>query len=397
MSSNDDFFATKKAAAVFKHGILSRYPVVFAAKAGMNVRDHRVTFLDGYAGQGRYGDGEPGSPLLLVESARQVESFRSVRGIFVERNDANFENLSQVLSEVECVRKPVLFHRSLDDCLPEILDLVKEDALFAFLDPFGPALDFNLIRSGLLSRPERPPTEVLLHISVSTVARMGGQLRTARADGKPLTGSPLATAQRLNRFLGGDWWQEHFATVSDKHDDYQATQAALTVADKYRDMIAAGTGFMSMSMPVRPRPDLLPKYVLALFTRHVEGVWCFADALGKAGADWRRACTAAAWNRGISPDQPTLFDLEMLAPGGDVTESANNRDWIATIAANILHLATTVGPFRIADRVTDVYGDTLGSAWIPHVRSAVQDLHRQGLIANDGKGKRFHYALIRRY
>lgn len=396
MSRNDDFFATKKSEAVFKHGILSRYPAVFAAKAGMNVRDHRVTFLDGYAGPGRYDDGEPGSPLLLVESARQVESFRSVRGIFVERNDAHFANLAQVLSEVECVREPVLFHRSLDDCLPEILDLVKDDALFAFLDPFGPALDFHLIRSGLLSRPARPSTEVLLHISVSAVARMGGQLRTARADGKPLTGSSLATARRLNRFLGGEWWQQHFAAVSGKDDGYQATQAALTVADTYRDMITAATGFMSMSMPVRPRPNLLPRYVLALFTRHVEGVWCFADALGKAGVDWRHACDAAAWNRGTSPEQPTLFDMEMTAPAGNTAEPVKNKEWTAAIAANILHLATTIGPFRIADRVAEVYGDTLGSAWIPHVRAAVRDLHQQGLIANDGKGQRFHYALIRR-
>ncbi|NIL56239.1 three-Cys-motif partner protein TcmP [Salinispora arenicola] len=396
MSSNDDFFATKKSEAVFKHGILSRYPAVFASKAGMNVRDHRVTFLDGYAGPGRYDDGEPGSPLLLVESARQVESFRSVRGIFVEWNDAHFANLAQVLGEVEWSREPVLFHRSLDDCLPEILDLVKDEALFAFLDPFGPALDFHLIRSGLLSRPKRPPTDVLLHISVSAVARMGGQLRTALAGGKPLTGSSLATAHRLNRFLGGDWWQQDFATVSGQDDGYQATQAALTVADRYRDMLTAGTGFMSMSMPVRPRPDLLPRYVLALFTRHVEGMWCFADALGKAGVEWRHACDAAAWNRGTSPDRPTLFDMDLMAPAGGAAKPVKNKEWTAVIAANILHLATTIGPFRIADRVAEVYGHTLGSAWIPDVRAAVRDLHRQGLIANDGKGERFHYALIRR-
>src|SRR5262249_43071272 len=97
MSSNEDFFAERKAAAVFKHAILSRYPVVFASKAGVGVRDHRVTFLDGYAGRGRYEKGEPGSPLLLVESAEKVEAFRKVRGVFVERDPDNFANLSQVL------------------------------------------------------------------------------------------------------------------------------------------------------------------------------------------------------------------------------------------------------------------------------------------------------------
>lgn len=56
--------------------------------------------------------------------------------------------------------------------------------------------------------------------------------------------------------------------------------------DGYREMLAAGTGYMSVSMPIRPRPELPPKYVLVLFTRPVEGVWCFADALGPAGREW---------------------------------------------------------------------------------------------------------------
>ncbi|MFC6019348.1 three-Cys-motif partner protein TcmP [Plantactinospora solaniradicis] len=396
MSSNDDFFATKKAAAVFKHGILSRYPVVFAAKAGMNVQHHRVTFLDGYAGRGRYDDGQPGSPLLLVQSAEQVEKFRSVRAIFVERDDDNFKNLSRVLSERGGARKPVLYHKSLDECLPEILSMVKSDALFAFLDPFGPALDYNLLRSGLLGRPSRPPTEVLLHFSVLSVARMGGALRKVRTGGAALTGPDLKSAQHLNRFLGGEWWQQHFATVSDARDEQRATLAAMAVADQYRRMIADGTGFMSMSMPVRPRHDLLPKYVLVLFTRHVEGVWQFADALGKAGAEWRKACMSEAWNRGQISTQPTLFGLDTVVPDFDASEQASRQEWVRTIAANILRLATSSGPFRIADRVTDVYGTTLGSAWIPHVRSAVRDLYRQGLIVNDGKGDRFHYTLIRR-
>ncbi|HZM82926.1 MAG TPA: three-Cys-motif partner protein TcmP [Candidatus Limnocylindrales bacterium] len=397
VASNEDFFITKKAAAVFKHGILSRYPVVFAAKAGMKVPGHRVSFLDGYAGRGCYDDGQPGSPLLLVASAERVDKFRAVRPIFVERDDDNFANLSRVLAERGGAGKPVLYHQSLDECLPQILELVKDDALFAFLDPFGPALDFELLRSGLLGRPPRPPTEVLLHFSVLSVARMGGALRKAQASGAPLTAAELKSAQRLDRFLGGSWWQQHFAAVADVRDQQRATAAAMSVADRYRDMITKGTGFMSVSMPVRPRPDLLPKYVLVLFTRHVEGVWQFADCLGKAGADWRKACTAQAWQRTASPvpGQLDLFGLEAIVADADPDQQPGRQQWVATIAANIWTLARRVGPFRIADRVTQVYGTTLGSAWIPHVRAAVADLYRRGLILNDPKGA-FQYSLIRR-
>ncbi|MBM0203306.1 hypothetical protein JNW90_09410, partial [Micromonospora sp. STR1s_5] len=65
--------------------------------------------------------------------------------------------------------------------LPEVLALAKGASLFAFLDPFGPALDFDLIRTRLLGRPNWPPTELLLHFSVSTVARMGRAVHVAES------------------------------------------------------------------------------------------------------------------------------------------------------------------------------------------------------------------------
>jgi three-Cys-motif partner protein len=396
VSSNEDFFVERKAAAVFKHAILSRYPVVFASKAGVGVRGHRVTFLDGYAGRGRYENGEPGSPLLLVESAEKVEAFRTVRGMFVERDPDNFANLSQVLDQRCGANKPLLYPKSLDECLPEILRLTRDEALFAFLDPFGPALDFDLLCSGLLGRPQRPPTEVLLHFSVLSVARLGGALRAARADREELAESDLKSAQRLDRFLGGPWWREHFAAVADERDEGRATDAAMTVADRYRDMVRARTGFMSVSMPVRPRPDLLPKYVLVLFTRHPDGVWYFADTLGKAGLEWQQAWHTEAYNRATDRDVPTLFDLEPVDLFDPKRHAqAHRSEWEATIADNIMRLLDTAGPFRITDHVPQVYGTTLGTAWIPHVREAVRKLHRDGLIGNDGKGD-FQYDVIRR-
>lgn len=70
--SNDvasPFFVSKKAAAVLKHALLDKYVVPFASKTGKHAPDGRVVYLDGYAGPGRYDDGTPGSPALILESA----------------------------------------------------------------------------------------------------------------------------------------------------------------------------------------------------------------------------------------------------------------------------------------------------------------------------------------
>lgn len=278
---SEDFFASRKAAAVFKHGILKRYPVVFASKTGVAVAGNRVVFLNGYAGRGQYKDGSPGSPLLLSQCAEYVEKHRNVLGFFVEQDDDNYANLTRVLAESGGNTQRVVRHGSLDEHLPEVLTLAKDASLFAFLDPFGPALDFKTIKSRLLLRPSWPPTEVLLHFSVSSVARMGRAVRAARVSHATLPEGEHKTADLLNRFLGGTWWQDHLATVTDTADEQRATDAALRVAERYQGMVAAGTGFRSVSIPVRPRPDLLPRYVLVLFTRSVEGVWYFVDAVWK--------------------------------------------------------------------------------------------------------------------
>lgn len=382
MPSNDDFFATKRSAAVFKHGILKRYPVVFAAKTGMG---NPVVFLDGYAGRGEYEDGTPGSPLLLSQCADFVKGYRNVRGFFVEQDEENFANLTRVLEEKGGATKRDLRQGSLDEHLPELLALAKGASLFAFLDPFGPALDFNLVRSELLGRPPWPRTEVLLHFSVLSVARMGRAVHVARMTRGHLSESDRKTADRLDRFLGADWWQEHFAKVTDGGDEERATDVALRVGQAYEEKMTAGTDYRAIRMPVRPRPDLAPKYVLILFTRSSEGAWHFADSLGQAGVEWE-----AAWYedrmRKSPAGQETLFGDTPTFDRDQYLAGQHDR-WVAAIAQNVHKLLNEIKSFRPAERVPEVYGDVLGQAWTKHVRAAVARLHAAGVVAYSGRGE----------
>ncbi len=97
MTSNEGFFARKQAAAVLKHGILSRYPTIFASMAGRG--EAEVVLYDAYAGPGKYEDGSPGSPLLLVETAIRTASFRKVRLCFSEEDIDNHTKLQRTLTE----------------------------------------------------------------------------------------------------------------------------------------------------------------------------------------------------------------------------------------------------------------------------------------------------------
>lgn len=84
----------------------------------------------------------------------------------------------------------------------------------------------------------------------------------------------------------------------------------------------------------------------------------------------------------------------MFNPG--LYESQHRDGWARVIAGNIQRLLDTMGPFRLADHVPDVYGVTLGSAGTPHVRLAVKQLHKDNVIVNPGIGDNFHRDVIRR-
>lgn len=378
MTANAGFFASKKSAAVFKHGILKRYPVVFAAKTG---RANGVVLLDGYAGRGQYDDGTEGSPLLLSRCAESVQGYRDVLCYFVEQNEENFANLEQVLAEQGGTTKRLVRRGTLAERLPELLSLASGRSLFAFLDPFGPALDFELVKQKLLGRPDWPRTEVLLHFSV---ARMGRAVHVARATGGELSTSFRRTAERLDQFLGGAWWQDHFATVTDERDERRATDVALRVAAEYQRRLTAGTRFRAVSMPVRPRPDLAPRYVLVLFTRSGEGAWHFADSLGQAGLEWEEAWFEDRLRREPSGQETLFGDAPVFDRDRYLAE--RRPRWVSSIAQNLRSLLVGGASFRPMDRVPEVYGSVLGKAWAPDVRSAVKRLHDEKLVAHTGRG-----------
>lgn len=391
---SDNFFKKRRAAAAFKHAILSRYPVVFASKVGSTAADHRVVFLDGYAGRGRYEeDGAPGSPLLLAESANKLMR-RNVFGFFVERNKGNATALRASLSEVDTRMQYEVLQGDLDDQLVGVLTKTGSAPLFAFLDPFGTALDYSRLRDDLLSW-KAGPTEVLLHFTALGVARIGGILRKAR--GRELDETEQKQVTRVDRFLGGPWWREHFADASGEDTDERATNIALRISARFADAVHRETGFHAVTMPVRPRPDLLPKYVLTLFTRHTEGLWCFSDTLGAANLDWHEAWLEEDEQRrlGRDGDQGILevFTTPTWRFERSSYESRESGAWVEKIQGNIATLLRS-GPFKLCDQVVSVYGDTLGVASEKHVRRAVKALHAQGVISNSGVGKNFHRELI---
>jgi hypothetical protein len=130
--------------------------------------------------------------------------------------------------------------------------------------------------------------------------------------------------------------------------------------------------------------------VLVLFTRHPDGIWEFASSLGGAGCDWQQALHEAEQARlrkaSARNDTESLFENVGAELFDAKRYERDRRDgWASHIAGNICQLLDRHGDFRIIDRTVEVYGSVLGQAWERHVRQAVKELHRTGVVGIDGR------------
>lgn len=249
MVANEAFFQRKQAAAVLKHGILSRYPRVFATMAGK--RTGRVVYFDGYAGPGRYEDGSPGSPMLAVETAAATAKWdRDIELLFVEKNPAFAANLEATLAaEAPPEMKYTVWCGDVADYVDQALSIAGSDPMLTFLDPFGTSLSYATLTGKLLGRSPSTPTEVLLNLNLESVWRIGGLLT---GDKQEIDSE--GTLARLDGFFGDTWWRHEFRAARASGDQARASDAAVSVAREFQRRVKAATGFGSTGVPVRRRP-----------------------------------------------------------------------------------------------------------------------------------------------
>lgn len=129
-----------------KHEILRRYlegwlPI-------MTSYNGRIIYLDGFAGPGEYDKGQPGSPLIAIDTflnhTYSPVRTKEVQFFFIEQDHARYEHLKQLLARkvlpttASCKIEEGLF----DETMTELLNQLESQQLrlaptFAFIDPFG--------------------------------------------------------------------------------------------------------------------------------------------------------------------------------------------------------------------------------------------------------------------
>ena len=383
MAANNDFFEGIGAQAVLKHGILTRYAIYFAGKVG---KFRSLAFIDGYAGEGRYADGNLGSPLLLASSAERAAKFgRNTKLAFVEQDAGRHARLLQSLNDAG-VQSDQVLKGSFADSVEFLLDRYKGHGILVFVDPFGLAFDRPFLESILRRSASGQPIDVLFHFSVHSVARMARAELAEAWKGGP----PGPSAVKLDAALGDVDWRAVFA-ASD--DDNAATKIALVVAEAFGRSIRQATKVPNTMIEVRQRPDHLPKYALMLFSTLEEAHWNFADQAGVAYVDWLHHCDNADYQAAMRTRESTgivgLFDEFETEPDRAKVDKSLEQAVVGELREHLAAVLQQRKHLRPLDDVYMTYGPTLGRARAMHVRSALKLMHSEGLINDDCKGDFF--------
>lgn len=177
--SDEKWLYTEHAAA--KHEILRRYLGAWLAilgrrRRGSTFRHRRLVLIDGFAGRGRYVDGQLGSPAIMFEQAvRAVEADLAERVVIrcAEPNEINFKYLEAVCAELKHDRVEILpRQQTFNEMGAAVADWATKQRpavpIFVMVDPYGVrGVELPLLRE-LLSN-ER--LEVLLTLMVRDPGR----------------------------------------------------------------------------------------------------------------------------------------------------------------------------------------------------------------------------------
>lgn len=379
-SDTSRFHRRKKSAAVLKHAIIDQYATPFASKTGSRSLDGRVSFIDGYAGPGRYDDGTEGSGAMLLRKAHELAAMRSPRQIelhFVEQDPDTVRRLREVVEAEGRGIVATVHDGDISSHLPRLLETATGIPLFAYLDPCGLIIPMDEVVS-IFNRPGgAAPTEILINLTAH-LRRFAGMLTSDNPVEKSL--------KRVDAVCGGDWWRdawlERYPDKGASEDDKIAAEEAVVhgYAAKLRERLDGGVG--TWVIDVRPRADLKPLYYLIFATRHTAGMMTFGESASLGLQEWRK------YHAKLDADGTLFEENDSWEQDWKDQEEILKRQWVETLATRIAAELAKGEAFRIVDRAEKILGDDLvGVVRDMHVRAAIKKILADGKTSTDPKGK----------
>ncbi len=162
-----------------KHEILRRYLQAWVPILSQGNYPHLVV-VDGFAGPGRYSQGEEGSPIIAIKAV--IEQPRPIRAKidfhFIELDERRAQHLSDEIAALPLpsnITTRIHGKRSFQNAFPEVwnsyANLSRRPPTFVFIDPFGFKIPFSYVAEIL----HAPSCEVLITFMFEEINRFLSQ------------------------------------------------------------------------------------------------------------------------------------------------------------------------------------------------------------------------------
>lgn len=295
--ANRTFFQAKRDWSKRKDLILSTYLKPYLAKVITLQRP--ILIVDGFAGAGRYEDGEAGSPVIIATAVNEALARHTtpIAVICIEQDDELHARLAQTTSEFPFVSTR---HGAFTDYLDEIERLARGSTTFLYVDPYAIAgLKWTAMQRIFQHLQRGMSVEILLNFSASSFVRRGLAAYALKApDTEPAdAGVEPPSIEALNDAAGGDWWQ---TIVRDSEIDFaeQVRQVTAGYCAKLRQHFRE-----VCEHPIRAHwKDSVPKYSLLFGSRQSDALILMNDSTIKSRDDLASKSSV----------EPSLFETRPL-------------------------------------------------------------------------------------
>lgn len=362
---DSQFFDRKRLWSRYKDAILEYYLHPYIPKVSQLRRQVRI--VDCFAGRGRFGDGEPGSPVIISEAIRHWRNDGyQVVGEFIEADQSNFEVLAEVL--VSSNEFATLKLGRFEEHVRDLADRAKTETLFLYLDPYTvKALVYDDLKAVYEEiQRSRASVEVLMNFNVATFMRWAlaalkridplpsdaiGEESDYQAD-DPEERVEIAI---LNSIAGGTYWRG----IADDN--------TLSFAEKLDSFITEYTRLMQASFkyvcyyPVKSKyTHQTPKYMLIFGTRNADGLELMNEAMCKARLEFLKSQFQSG----------TLFDM---TPAAEVVDAP----WLRK---TLLEIVEDQGPIRRKDLRIQFLSSYFCKYNTKQINGAIADLLRSSKL-----------------
>jgi three-Cys-motif partner protein len=281
--ADSTFFEEKKPWSRRKDVILEHYLVPYLPKVFKLGKP--VLIVDGFAGPGRFDDGENGSPRMIasfIERSQLYSKPQPVELWCIEKNKILFNKLVQNTSEYVTFTRH--FHADFADKISDIEQRVRTHTIFLYLDPFTNAgLNWKDLDRVFQAVGNSNCIEVLLNFNVVAFARVACaslQKRFTDAAEYESADDDLVirhfNPQSLDLIMGSDTWRGPFLSSR------SFPEACDSINRAYMSLLRSRFKEVCAQQIKAIYSHKTPKYLLIYGSRSPEGLRVMNDAMAKA-------------------------------------------------------------------------------------------------------------------